>query len=116
MELVFIRTTGVPGDAFNGPPRTDTDLMRQHRGDGDATQGPAPDKNNAQKHRHTPSVDHGHLYTPVLIQDVCLFSCHCEACLCVCVRAPVCVRFAAHEILKGEDGDVGALGLAGDVS
>lgn len=29
MELVFIRTTGVPGDAFNGPPRTDTDLMRQ---------------------------------------------------------------------------------------
>lgn len=29
LELVFIRTTRVPGDTFNGPPRTDTDLMRQ---------------------------------------------------------------------------------------
>lgn len=29
LELVFIRTTRAPGDAFNGPPRTDTDLMRQ---------------------------------------------------------------------------------------
>lgn len=31
----------------------------------------------------------------------------------VCVRASVCVRFATHEILKGEDGDVGALDWPG---
>lgn len=51
-ELVSIRTTRLPGDAFNGPARTDTDLMRQQRrgdGDGDATRGPAPDNNNTQK-------------------------------------------------------------------
>lgn len=29
LELVFLRTTRAPGDAFNGPGRTDTDLMRQ---------------------------------------------------------------------------------------
>lgn len=55
-ELVSIRTTRLPGDAFNGPTRTDTDLMRQQRrgdgdrdGDRDATQGPAPDNNNTKK-------------------------------------------------------------------
>lgn len=31
----------------------------------------------------------------------------------VCVRASFCVRFATHEILKGEDGDVGALDWPG---
>ena len=36
-ELAFIRTTRVPGDAFHGPVRTDTDLMRQ-RGEETETQ------------------------------------------------------------------------------
>lgn len=58
-------------------------------------------------------------YSTCLFVQGCMHSCMCS-CMC-CENVCVCVRvlwtpIAPHEILKGEDGDVRVLGLAGDVS
>lgn len=47
---------------------------------------------------------------------VCLFRAKCASVVCVCVSVCFAAPISLHEILKGEEGEVGVPGLAGDVS
>lgn len=99
-ELVSIRTTRLPGDAFNGPARTDTDLMRQQRrgdGDGDADgDGDPLLTTTAQKQKPTDRVLQWTVdtFTRVITSLYRFRMCVCSGafllrtmCVCVCVNA-----------------------------
>lgn len=105
--MVFIRTTWTPRDAFNGPARTETDLMGQ-RGEETGTQPKDPLMTMITHKKPLTESFSGHLdtrdYEPVLIQDVCLFRCLpiAKVCVCVCVfvRASARLRACASQHMK----------------